>query len=162
MKDIECIESHGKIIGRGKDRKVYLLNDKVYKISYEGSAFKNAGEFRKYLVNKDRNPVIYNPVIDISPDSKVLEVEKCISIVQFIENILNIKLTDLEMDKMFDIRFSDLVKKYKFESYLPADWSDINEFLFKTNNDDFEESQYFRNWGYNIKRKHLVLLDYAD
>lgn len=145
MKDIECIESHGKIIGRGKDRKVYLLNDKVYKISYEGSAFKNAGEFRKYLVNKDRNPVIYNPVIDISPDSKVLEVEKCISIVQFIENILNIKLTDLEMDKMFDIRFSDLVKKYKFESYLPADWSDINEFLFKTNNDDFEESQYFRN-----------------
>ena len=162
MKDIESIQSKGKRIGRGKDRKVYLLNDKVYKVAYEGSEFKNAGEFRKYLVYKDYNPVIYNPVIDISPDCKVLEVEKCISIIQFIEDILNIKLDDLEIHKMFDERFNNLAKKYGFENYLPAEWNDIHEFLFKINNDDYNESQYFKNWGYNIKRKHLVLLDYAD
>ena len=163
MVDMKDIIDNGKELGGGKDREVYLFKDRVYKIAKLNREYTNAAEYRRHLVSKHLEITVYNPVIDISMDCKVLEVERCLPFKQFIKDIVGKKI-ETEEFVFADYDMYELIQKFKLEKYLPISVGELDEFLFANNRDNlnFEEVQYYNNWGYNINRKQLVLLDYAD
>ena len=156
----------GRLIGEGRERYVYRYKQGIYKIAKVPSDFTNKAEVMQYLQYKNRNEIIYNPILGASEDFEIIEVEKCMPFLDFLVKRAGIKPLEIirrqeeEGFGMYDM--VELVEEYHLEKFLPVSWDAIHEFLFKENNHDWDEIQFYSNWGYNIKRKQLVIVDYAD
>lgn len=154
---IRSLTDDNNLIGEGKNRAAYRINNKIYKKTFSRyDSMLNMIEYNLYMNNSEL-PFLCE-VIDISLDGRIVEVEECIPIDEFLEELdINMHTIDL-----YDENIDLVIDRYPMlKQFMDWDWNMFYRFV-EDNNLNKKEILSSFNWGISKARKQLVCLDYAD